>query len=256
MPNLSANATRSGDYVLAGRLSQRVGNAVLRAANFVPLALGQWFVTRRGGYYQVTGTDVAGSQGISDKKWEAMQMPADLRGKSVLDIGCSEGFFAQHCAERGAGPVVGVDNSLGRLLISTFRSRQAGLKVEHRMGTFPGPQARGTFDYVLCLSVLHHAMRKKDLWKVLTEEAHGEDLAILRGLLRELRGLTAAGGNCIVEMPYEYDDPDVERRSVDFEMFGRELVAAGFGAVRCLGGWEYNPDHVRYKDRIIYAAVA
>jgi hypothetical protein len=28
---------------------------------------------------------------------------------------------------------------------------------------------QGKFDYVLCLSVLHHSLSKKDLWKVLVQ---------------------------------------------------------------------------------------
>src|SRR5439155_21899362 len=46
--------------------------------------------------YQVFGeTEVRDHQGLSIRKWEALQMPSDLKGKSIIDIGCSEGFSFQ-----------------------------------------------------------------------------------------------------------------------------------------------------------------
>jgi SAM-dependent methyltransferase len=205
----------------------------------------------------VSSPDAIGDyQGVSAKKWDALQMPSSLVGQSVLDIGCSEGYFAQRCAERGAAPVVGIDGSLGRLLAARFLSQRDGLNVRYRMGLFPGSRIRGSFDYVLCLSVIHHSLVNKDVWKVLVDRQNADDLQVLRAQLKALRGLTARGGKCIVEMPYEYGDPVEERKIVDFDILGKEMNGAGFISVRCLGTWEYNPEHVSVKDRIIYVAEA
>ena len=183
-------------------------------------------------------------------------MPSDLKGKSVVDIGCSEGFFSQECAKRGAAPVLGVDSSLGRLLYASFTALNGGLNIRYRMGVFPDLGIRGTFDYVLCLSVLHHSLSKKDVWKVLLMQEFADELAILRKQLRRLRSLTADKGTCILEIPYEYDDPAAERKTVDFQLLNAELNTAGFARARCLGAWDYNPDHRVFKDRIIYVAEA
>jgi len=251
------DVTPSGDYPIPSRQFQFTGNIALRVAAFFPRHLCARLIAHRLGSYQVFDETASGpSQGRTSNKWEAMRMPADLRGKSILDIGCSEGFFANECAKRGAAPVVGIDTSLGRLLTAICRARVAGVQVTYRMGVFPGPQARGLFDYVLCLSVLHHSLRHKDLWRVLTDPAFSDDLDVLRGRLRGLRSLTAAHGKCIVEMPYEYDDPMAERAVVDFDRFTHELKSAGFADARCLGSWDYNPDHARFKDRMIYVAEA
>jgi len=201
-------------------------------------------------------TEVGNHQGLSIRKWEAMQMPSDLKGKSVVDIGCSEGFFSQECAKRGAAPVLGVDSSLGRLLYASFTALNGGLNIRYRMGVFPDLGIRGTFDYVLCLSVLHHSLSKKDVWKVLLMQEFADELAILREQLRRLRSLTADTGRCILEIPYEYDDPAAERKTVDFQLLNAELKTAGFASARCLGAWDYNPDHRVFKDRIIYVAEA
>lgn len=248
--------TRSGEYRLPGPLYQRCGNLLLRVAPLTPPSVRLRFLARRT-FYQVSSPVASGDyQGLSDKKWEAMQMPYDLRGKSVLDIGCSEGFFAQQCARRGAGPVVGIDSSLGRLLTATFIAQRERLRVHYRMGLFPQTQINRSFDYVICLSVIHHSLANKDVWKVLVDSRYEHDRSILKSHLRVLRSLTNPGGRCIVEMPYEYDDPIEERKSVDFDVFANEMVKAGFTTVGRPRTWDYNPDHMTFKDRIIYVAEA
>jgi SAM-dependent methyltransferase len=248
--------TRSGEYKLPGRIYRRAGNLALRMVPWVPSRVRDQFIRSRS-YYQVFGdTEVGNHQGLSIRKWEAMHMPSDLTGKSVVDIGCSEGFFSQECAKRGAAPVLGVDSSLGRLLYASFTALNGGLNIRYRMGVFPDLGIRGTFDYVLCLSVLHHSLSKKDVWKVLLMEEFADDLAVLRKQLRRLRSLTTAKGTCILEIPYEYDDPAAERKTVDFQILNAELKTAGFASARCLGAWDYNPEHRVFKDRIIYVAEA
>src|SRR5919106_1904883 len=45
-------------------------------------------------------------------KWRqfADALPADLTGKSVLDIGCNGGFYSLEMKHRGAGRVVAIDS--------------------------------------------------------------------------------------------------------------------------------------------------
>lgn len=82
--------------------------------------------------------------------------PADLRGKSVLDVGCKYGFFCFEAARRGAARVVGLDvdpDSVrkARLLASCLAS-----PVEFELADIERESLSGEFDYVLCLNVLHH----------------------------------------------------------------------------------------------------
>jgi hypothetical protein len=53
----------------------------------------------------------------------------------------------------------------------------------------------GKYDYKLCLSLLHHSLFKKDLWKVLIEEAFPRDRLVLRQELQLLGSSTADKGN-------------------------------------------------------------
>jgi SAM-dependent methyltransferase len=247
--------TSSGEYKLPGTFSCLKGNMMLRMAGWVPKWKRDSFVRERASYQVFDGTDLGDREGLSIKKWEAMRMPSSLVGKSVLDIGCSEGFFCRQCAKIGAGPVLGMDTSLGRLMCASFISMQEGLRIRYRMDVFPSKSLRSKFNYVICLSVLHHSLAKKDVWKVLTDDKHASDLAVLRDQFRVLRSLTAERGKCIIEMPYEYDDPD-ERNQVDFERFSKELIGTGFTRAQSIGSWDYNPKYRDLKDRIIYVAEA
>jgi tRNA (mo5U34)-methyltransferase len=44
---------------------------------------------------------------------ECMRLPASMAGETVLDIGCSDGFFAFEAERRGAARVVGIDSWWG-----------------------------------------------------------------------------------------------------------------------------------------------
>ena len=90
-----------------------------------------------------------------------IDLPADLTGKTVLDIGCSDGFFSFECERRGAARVVGFDN-----YSSPYIDAPHGFKVAHRLlqsrvelvlGDLRSDLATlGTFDLVLFLGVLYH----------------------------------------------------------------------------------------------------
>ncbi len=81
----------------------------------------------------------------------------DLRGKSVLDIGCRDGLFSFEAEKLGAARVVGIDNDLSpgatELLIPALGSR-----VEMRqLNLFDlRPETFGRFDVVLFLGTLYH----------------------------------------------------------------------------------------------------
>lgn len=151
--------------------------------------------------------------------------------------------------------MLGIDTAVGRLLRARFVALDEGLDIKYRIDSFPSQKMHQRFDYVLCLSVLHHSLVSKDLWKVLTRDECAEDLSILHDHLKALSSVTAPQGKCVIEMPYEYDDPG-ERKEVDFELFNRELLKAGFREASCLGTWEHSETLKAVKDRMIYVAQA
>lgn len=50
----------------------------------------------------------------SSEKLDGIKLPADLTGKSVLDLGCNEGFFSLEAKRRGA------DLSLDWIMMKRF----------------------------------------------------------------------------------------------------------------------------------------
>jgi tRNA (mo5U34)-methyltransferase len=103
--------------------------------------------------------------GIDDTptKLAQVRLPADLTGKSVLDIGAWDGFFSFESERRGASRVVALDggvwkvDSIGKAGFEYAR-RTLGSKVEDVEMDVEDISAErlGLFDLVLFLGVLYH----------------------------------------------------------------------------------------------------
>ena len=250
--------TKSGDYPLPTPTLSRVMNLFLLGAPFLPEAVAER-ILRRHRFYQITNGEEQESsgeaQGVSSHKWDALQIEKDLRGRSLLDLGCAEGFFCMQAARKGARDVVGVESRFGPLLCATLLAHRERLRVRFKVGVFPHLALGKQFDFVLCLSVLHHLTSSKDIWKVLSDPTFESDVKTLHHHLKALRALTAQGGRCVIEMPYEYED-EQSRQTADFKRFCQELTRAGFSSATVVGSWEHAAHNRDRKDRIIYYAYA
>jgi tRNA (mo5U34)-methyltransferase len=91
--------------------------------------------------------------------WEYVKrvLPEDLKGKSVLDIGCNGGFYAAEAAKRG-GQVLGVEAKGHHVAQAQFVNEVLGLDMRFRKGSLYdlNPAVDGQFDLVLCLGVIYH----------------------------------------------------------------------------------------------------
>jgi 2-polyprenyl-3-methyl-5-hydroxy-6-metoxy-1,4-benzoquinol methylase len=87
-----------------------------------------------------------------------MDLPEDLRGQSVLDIGCNEGFFSFAAEKRGASRIVAIDKGKAAQEKFALVHRLLGSSVEFRDVDLTDikPSQWGTFDLVFFLAVLHH----------------------------------------------------------------------------------------------------
>lgn len=88
---------------------------------------------------------------------EALQLPADMRGLRVLDIGTRDGFFAFECERRGA-TVVAVDSAPIEQTGFAVAARLLGSHVQYQQRTIwdLSRAVDGEFDIVLCLGLLYH----------------------------------------------------------------------------------------------------
>ena len=111
-----------------------------------------------------------GGDGKNTKPWHVqrrfrrrmrlVQIPEDLTGKTVLDMGSWDGFWAFECERRGAKRVLAIDNWVSERHYRTFlyaRDR-LGSKIDHlRMDAHEvSPETTGKFDLVLCFGLLYH----------------------------------------------------------------------------------------------------
>ena len=96
--------------------------------------------------------------GFTDKKWELLDLGQDsLPGKSVIDLGCNEGWIGKNCLDIGASPVFGVDYNWRYLELA----RSSGLNVE--LADLDSFNFKQQFDIVICLAVFHYVRDKERL---------------------------------------------------------------------------------------------
>ena len=101
----------------------------------------------------------------SVEKLSYLDLPADLGGKSVLDIGAYDGFFSFEAERRGAARVVAADyfcwTLTGMADKRGFDIAHAALNSKVEAILIPveemSPKKLGTFDLVLFLGVLYHS---------------------------------------------------------------------------------------------------
>jgi tRNA (mo5U34)-methyltransferase len=119
--------------------------------------LGPWFHNM-----EIAGVQTAPEHFLGDYprfKWEkfATAIPADLTGKSVLDIGCNAGFYSLEMKRRGAARVLGIDSDEHYLRQARFAAGIAGADIEFRQLSVYDIAVLGEqFDLVLFMGVLYH----------------------------------------------------------------------------------------------------
>jgi tRNA (mo5U34)-methyltransferase len=87
----------------------------------------------------------------------ARALPAQLRGKTVLDVGCNAGFYAFEMKRRGAERVVAIDTDWRYLEQARLASRVLGLELELReLDVYRVAELGERFDFVIFMGVLYH----------------------------------------------------------------------------------------------------
>ncbi|MBV9076727.1 MAG: TIGR04290 family methyltransferase [Methylobacteriaceae bacterium] len=114
----------------------------------------------------------------------AHALPADLTGKSVLDIGCNGGFYSIEMKRRGASRVLGIDFDEDYLAQARFAADITGQEIEFRQLSVYDVGALGErFDLVIFMGVLYH-LRHPLLALDLIHEHAAKDLLVYQSLQR------------------------------------------------------------------------
>jgi tRNA (mo5U34)-methyltransferase len=147
-------------------------------------ALGQWFHD-----IDLDGVRTAPEHFLNDYpnvKWRrfAGAIPADLTGRTVLDIGCNAGFYAIEMKRRGADRVLGIDFDERYLAQARFAAEVTGQEIEFRqLSVYDVGLLGERFDIVLFLGVLYH-LRHPLLALDLIHEHVARDLLIFQSMQR------------------------------------------------------------------------
>ncbi len=112
--------------------------------------------TEFAGYQRITLPDGRVIPGADRSPVADLVYPADLTGKSVLDVGCNYGFFLHDAIRRGAQRAVGIEADPERFRIASTLAMLWDGKIEVYEGLLEDLELNEQFDVVLLLNVLHH----------------------------------------------------------------------------------------------------
>jgi SAM-dependent methyltransferase len=90
----------------------------------------------------------------------------ELAGKSILDLGCGEGFYTRQFSQKGATRVVGVDISPKMIELAFQQEAREPLGIEYIAADVCELGQIGSFDLVVASYLLNHAQTKKQLLKM------------------------------------------------------------------------------------------
>lgn len=119
--------------------------------------LGTWFHNMNLGGVQTAPNHFLGDYPAT--KWSKIQkgIPADLSGKTVLDIGCNGGFYSIEMKRRGASRVLAIDTDSRYLRQAQFAAEVCNADIEFRkMDVYEVEQLQEQFDLVLFMGVFYH----------------------------------------------------------------------------------------------------
>jgi tRNA (mo5U34)-methyltransferase len=92
-------------------------------------------------------------------KWRFIspEIPEDLSGATILDIGCNAGFYSIEMKRRGAERVLGIDVDERYLNQARFAAQTLGWDIEfEKRSVYDADHIPGKFDFVLFMGVFYH----------------------------------------------------------------------------------------------------
>jgi tRNA (mo5U34)-methyltransferase len=170
-------------------------------------ALGSWFHDMELGGVRTAPDHFLGDYPAMVWRAIAPALPADLSGKTVLDIGCNAGFFSIQMKRRGAERVVGIDSDPRYLAQARLAAEVSGEEIQLRQLSVYDVAALGeTFDVVLFMGVLYH-LRHPLLALDLVRAHAARDVLVFQSMLRGSEGRYPAAPDYPFEEREVFDDP-------------------------------------------------
>ncbi len=183
--------------------------------------LGEWFHN-----INLHGIQTAPNHFLGDYpavKWRGFQdaLPHDLRGMSVLDIGCNGGFYSIEMKRRGADRVVAIDSDEGYLAQARFAAEVSRTDIEFKqLSVYEIEKLNEKFDLVLFMGVLYHLRHPLLALDLLREHSVGH-LLVFQSLLR------GGGESMATESDYPFSEKQIFEKPEFPKMFFIENNYAG-----------------------------
>jgi tRNA (mo5U34)-methyltransferase len=169
--------------------------------------LGPWFHNLHLGGLQTAPDHFLGD--YPQIKYERFRdvIPKDLRGKSVLDIGCNAGFYSLEMKARGAAHVLGIDTDEHYLRQARFAAEVTELDIEFRQMPVWDVAALGEqFDLVIFMGVLYH-LRHPLLALDLIHEHVAKDMLLFQSMQRGSHEVIPVADDYDFNAPAPFDEP-------------------------------------------------
>ena len=173
--------------------------------------LGDWFHN-----LDLNGVQTAPDHFLGDYprvKWErfADAIPSDLRGRTVLDIGCNAGFYSIEMKRRGADRVVAVDSDPRYLAQARLAAEITETDIIFReLSVYQLPQLEERFDIVLFMGVLYHLRYPLLALDILHQHAT-RDLLVFQSMLRGSAEVKSFSADYDFNETSHFDDPAYPR---------------------------------------------
>ena len=136
-------------------------------------------------------------------------LPADLTGKTVLDIGCNAGFYSVEMKRRGAARVLGIDSDDRYLAQARLASDALGFAgVEFRNLSVYDVAALGErFDLVIFMGVLYHLRHPLLALDLIREHVAG-DMMLFQTMQQGSDDVADVPADHPFHKPGTFDPPD------------------------------------------------
>ncbi len=147
-------------------------------------ALGPWFHNIELGGVATAPDHFLGNYPADKWRRFAHAIPADLTGRSVLDIGCNGGFYSIEMKRRGAERVLGIDFDEDYLAQARFAAEVSGYDIEFaKLSVYDVGAIGERFDVVLFMGVLYHLRHPLLALDLIREHVAG-DMLIFQSMQR------------------------------------------------------------------------
>lgn len=155
-----------------------------------------------------------GGDSKSPDKLQALEIPVNMEGKRVLDLGCNAGFFCIEAARRGA-TCIGIEANSQWFDEAVLNAGKYGFsdRIEFINGNWADEVSRldEKFDYIFWLSAIHYEKNQRTMVKNILSVIKPDGVFILECGLIGCPGdgpvasqVTRAGGSSVLHFSLEY----------------------------------------------------